>query len=444
MIIDEDENQTEYTRENAKKEFDAGNYSCSKNMLENLWEKSDKKDPYLLVDYGKSLRKVNQSGEFIEICRVLYKNKIFNSNPYIISNLCWCLYDYYIKNYKIEDVVNFDGFIKSANYIRIHSEQLDADKHHLNPYVMTIRKVVKIYNNRASTNYKEVIKWLSFLNPDRLSEKVFNFKDDSGKDRELASMKEFFYQNMIKALEKTQQYEKCILTCEIALEQIRKFHHRNDTWIKARLYYSKCMVLEDIDSAINEYRNLAYIENYWFMYYKLSQICFRYNKIPEALLYASKAYEYRFEHERMVNLLLDTALLWQAVNNDGNAKQFFQASAYYKNRQAWAIPEELVYAINIFKIDVEQKPNITVLLNIAKSYVASIEGKGSRLEGIVKKMFSHGGSGFIKPNDNDSDVYFNTNDVFGKKTLSEGDLVEFELVKGKDDKIRAVKIAVRG
>ena len=84
------------------------------------------------------------------------------------------------------------------------------------------------------------------------------------------------------------------------------------------------------------------------MYHKLSQICFSYNRLSEALLYASKAFTCRFEYEKMVNLMFDTALLWQASGIDVNAK-IFQASAYYRKRQGWQISEELQYYINLMK-----------------------------------------------------------------------------------------------
>ena len=277
-----------------------------------------------------------------------------------------------------------------------------------------------------------------------LSEEVFNFQDENGKDREFASLKEFYYQHMAKAHEKTGKYESCIEICETAFKQISKFHHKNNTWLKARMYYSKCMLQENIEDAIIEYKELAYRENYWFMYHKLSQICFRYNKVPEALLYASKAFTCRFEHEKMVNLMSDTALLWQTIGNNANAKFFFQASAFYRKRQGWPFSEELQYAIRTLEIDVDEKPNIRVVQNISSDYVATIEGKNERMEGQIDNILSHGGSGFIKPSQGGSNVYFNMKDVFGKKTLVKGEKVDYELLKGKDEKIRAIKITIRG
>jgi cold shock CspA family protein len=82
--------------------------------------------------------------------------------------------------------------------------------------------------------------------------------------------------------------------------------------------------------------------------------------------------------------------------------------------------------------------------NISSDYVATIEGKNERMEGQIDNILSHGGSGFIKPSQGGSNVYFNMKDVFGKKTLVKGEKVDYELLKGKDEKIRAIKITIRG
>ncbi len=85
--------EIEYTRENAKTEFKIGNYSLAKNIYETLWDNSNKDDANLLFEYGRVLRKVNESETFIEVCREIISNENIMSNKRINSTLCWCLYD---------------------------------------------------------------------------------------------------------------------------------------------------------------------------------------------------------------------------------------------------------------------------------------------------------------------------------------------------------------
>ena len=145
----------------------------------------------------------------------------------------------------------------------------------------------------------------------------------------------------------------------------------------------------------------------------------------------------------MVNLFYDTAFLWQALGNESNAKLFFHACAYYRNRQGWSISEELQFAINNHNIDIEKNPNIKELQKIASEYVLSIEGVANRYEGIIHNILANGYSGFVKPNKGEDNIFFNLKDVIGKKQLVKGDTVSYEIMQWTDGRIRAIKIKVR-
>ncbi|MDL2280853.1 hypothetical protein LJC10_03220 [Selenomonadales bacterium OttesenSCG-928-I06] len=431
-----------YTQEQAKNEYDKGNYSTACDIYRELWENSDKRNQYLLSWYGQCLRKIGDNTSFIDICDNLL-NAGQQLNKYVVNLFCWCIYDCFIKNYSVENTDDFLCFLQRADYIAKNSQQLGLDYEPKNPFVLTIKKVVKILKNRASINYKEIITWLTKLNPDILSEEVFSFTDFTGKNRELASSKEFYYANLAKAYEKTEQYLESVRICETALVKIKKFHHRNHLWIKARLYYCKCMAQEDFDTAIAEYKDIATKENFWFMFHKLALIYFRNNKITEALLYANKAYGDRFEHEKMVNLLLDTAVLWQSNGNNENAKVFFQASAYYRKRHGWSIPQELKFAIVDLSLDVTKPPSIHQIEKIAKQYVEKVEGIAQVFTGTVLSILPQGHAGFIKTQQQNVNIYFKIKDVEGLPVVK-GNSVTYQVSQTKDGRSIAVKIKKRG
>ena len=178
LVLDDtlQDNEIEYTNKNAKDELEKGNYNTAKTIFETLWNNSSKNDPYLLFNYGQALRKTKNGLVFIEICKELNGNKDIMSNKFVVSTLCWCLYDCYIKNYSVDDKEGFDYFIKRAEYIINNCEQMDANEYYKNPFVLTVIKVVKIYRDKPSKNYNEILKWLSYLNQDKLSEDVFVLK----------------------------------------------------------------------------------------------------------------------------------------------------------------------------------------------------------------------------------------------------------------------------
>lgn len=431
LIAEED-----FTQEKAKDAFASEDYALAEIIYRELWNKN-KSNNFLLNHYGKCLRKNNKSVIFVDICRDLIQSgKILND--YINSTLCWCLYDSRIKNYIYDGTEGFENFLLSAKYICEHCMQEPEDRYYYNPYVLTVVKVVKAYSSRSSVNYKGIIIWLRLLNPDNLSEKPFEYTDNEGVEREQASPKEFYYQHMAKSLEKTNQYEECIEICQKSFEQIKKFHYRNHIWIKARWYFSKCMT-DDVEKAISDYKNLAQKENAWFMFHKLSQICLRYNKPEDALLYASKAFVSKYEYEKMVNLMYDTGLLWLYNSNKKNAEKFLQAAGHYREKQGWFIPQELKYYIKDLEIDLSTKPNKNELVNISKGFVDFIEPESKKIKGIVKTIFSHGKSGFIAREDNNTDVYFNSREAKGFK-IAELDKVKFDISIDKNNKMYAINI----
>ena len=443
MEAEELEN-VDFSREKAKEYREKGENRKAELILEKLWNSSNKDDVYLLYDYGKILRDNDKSDKFIEICREYARNQIVISNKYIIRLLCWCIYDVYIKDFEKNEKSDFEEFLKEAKFIKNNCVQLSKEKEYFNPYVLTIFKVIRVYLKSASVNYKEVLKWLEALNPNELSEEVYNFQDSDGQDREMASKKEFYYQYKTKALEKLQRYEECIKVCEEAFNSIEEFHYRNHIWIKTRLYFSKCMEADSdiVEDEISKYKKLAYKENQWFMYHKLSLICWRYGKMEDALLYANKALTCKFEFEKMNKLLQDVALLWEYKGNILNAKIYYESSGYYRNRNGWKMTEELEFAISKYNLNINKRPDTKLLQKIATEYVKQIEGENEQV--VVGKILKiNGDYGFINVRGQKDNVYFKIRDVLNSNLLSVGSIVEFKMIK-TDKGNRALNIKIRG
>ncbi len=421
-----------------KEKYNNQKYEEALVIFEQLWSESESINLTILGYLGLCLRKHNRSEEFVDICRDLKADTKLFRNSFISSTLCWCIYDTYIKTYDASETENFKEFLKRATYITNELKQLSSDKFYMNPYVLTIIKVVKVYRDKASTNWDAVINWLNKLNPHELPNEVFEFYDN-GKKRELASYKEFFYQYYTKGLEKRERFKECIAYCEEALENIDKFHYRNKLWFKARMNYCICMISIDIDNDIVEYKKIATSENYWYMYYKLAQIYLRNNDIDNSLLHASKAIESKFEYEKMVNLLFDIAQLWDAKGEREKSVVHYQASAYYRERQGWYHPEELRFAIENYEINIHEKPNVHMIKKISKHYIEEIEGK-DKISGSILKILENGNVGFITQSGTKNNVFFRLSDVDFSEGLKKGDKVKFDIFIQNDGRTRAINI----
>ena len=199
---------------------------------------------------------------------------------------------------------------------------------------------------------------------------------------------------------------------------------------------------ESIENEIEKYKGLAYKENHWFMYHKLSSICWRYGKMEDALLYVNKALTCRFEFEKMNKLLQDTALLWEHKGNSINAKIYYEASVYYRNKNGWKMTEELEYAISKYSLNISNKPNVNLLQKIAKEHVKLLEGDNNCRTGKIIQLKSELGFGFININGEQENIYFKTKDVVETKNLNLGDQVSFKIIK-TDKGERALNIKIR-
>lgn len=425
----------------AENAYNTGDYSLSTQIYKELWDSSNKKSYKLFSLYGKSLQKNNESKKFIDIYESL-DNNLVKENSYVISTLCWCVYGEFIKNYDILDIDNFDNFLKYAKFIVTKISQLELEKYNYNPYVLTVVKVVKVLKKKSSKNYPKIIEWLSLLNPKLLpNDKCFQFTDKSGKERELASYREFYYQYIAESYEKIGDYEKCIAYCNEAFDNIDKFHYRNGLWIQSRKLFSECMILDDKKCALNNYKKMAEKEKLWFMYYKLSTLYMRFAELKYSLLYACKSITGKFEHEKMIKVLLDIGLLLKNTNDFNNANLFFQASAHYRKINFWNIPEELEYEIIQNNIDVDVKPNIHLLQNTAKHYVDKMEDEMKK-SGIIVDVKLERYFGFIKDEKTSELIFFRASELkninFDKTVI--GKKIKYYIVEDKQKRQNAIEI----
>ena len=163
--------------------------------------------------------------------------------------------------------------------------------------------------------------------------------------------------------------------------------------------------------------------------------------MEEALLYANKALSCNFKYEMMNRLLQDIALLWEYKGNLVNAKIYYEASAYYRNREGWKLTEELEFAIKNYNLNVKNKPNVKLLQEIASKHIQSIEGTKKIHIGKICNLDRN--FGFINSHEFKENIYFKLNDIRNDKFLRLNKIVEFEIIEASKGK-RAINIVIRG
>ena len=426
----------------SNKPLDRDKYLHEANNIKQLW--IDFQDVKALSMYGFECRKIDCQKEYLDIIETIEDDEIL-SEPYVKNAQLWCIYDIYIKKFSINlDTTkeDFDVFLEKANFITDNCCQEEVEKYYTNPYGLTIVKVVKILNQRTYCNYKDIIKWISLLDVDKLPHNDENqYVTSFGRECESASTREFYYYQITRAYEKNREYEKCIELCNKALSEDIKFHYKNKLWIKARKLYCECQIAEDKIKAINNYKKIVDKNDFWFMKHKLASVYFNNNMMKDALKYNCLALDLRQEDKKLINVIYDLIYIFEAENDYEKSKVCLIEYLKIRNNNGWDIPFDIEAKAKLYKINTDMmgKVNLQHLRNIC--FCDKRKNMLTKKQiGTVRSFTSNGYSGFIQMMDK-SMIFFNKIEAKSIQ-LSIGDIVEFELgnnVKGR----MAIKIQLK-
>lgn len=416
-----------YMNELLKERYEKAKQLESSNLNDSLCEyikimgEATLNDAFILSNIGNTLRKHGKAHEFVNKINQ-YNYADVKCRDYVNRAYLYALYSDKIQNYEYSEDT-FKEFIETAEFIVDNSNQLPAEQYNYNPYVLTIYKVIHILKTRAATNYYQELKWINKLNPDVLPDTPKQIQASNGKEYEMASFREFYYQVKTKCLEKTEKYADCIKYCDEALNIFEKFHYRNDLWFTARKLYCECLE-SGTEEDIEKYKAIAEKHKFWYMYHKLSEIYFSKGELEFALHFSCKALlSDDFDAEKMINLLYDIAVIFENQKNLEKAKHFYGAALYYRNLFGWYIPEELRFAEKEYSLNREAIPNTTKLRQNA---LAVLKQKEILNFGIVNRIIQDKKYGFIKYNGNCS-MYFTLKRI--KVKLKEKDKVYFSIIQ---------------
>jgi len=279
-------------------------YEQEVNKIKQLW--LDFKDVRFLSMYGFECRKIDCQKDYLLLLKSVEDENVL-SDSYVKNAQLWCHYDVYIKKFVINQEITKEEvceFIKNAEFITTNCCQEELDKYYSNPFGLTVVKVIKVLNQTMSCKYKEIIKWISLLDVDKLPlDDESQYTTSFGRECESASTREFYYYQIARAYEKTEEYEKCIEICNKALSEDIKFHYRNNLWIKARKLYCECQIAEDKEKAILNYKKVVDKNDFWFMKHKLASVYFNNNMMKEALTYNYLALDLRQDGYKLINVI---------------------------------------------------------------------------------------------------------------------------------------------
>lgn len=391
-----------------------------------LWaNKEPNWDLWLGWEYADSLKKVGKVDEAILICKTTYfKDKTFKYNKDL---LCWCLFEKYIKPYNSNILSEFHNFIKIANFI-IQNTVQDGKK---TANEATIFKVLKILQEQNNVRQVNLLKWANKLDHTKLSQDVIEFTFSDGLSKEGASRKEQYFKIKSKALQKTNQYEECIKCCNIAFQEIDKFHYDNQIWLEVRKQYCICMSNNNdssVAAAAKRINELALLKKHWSIYATAFECFCHIKNYEQAIISASKAMLSNDPIDKKVGLLFQMGILFELLNEIKKAKEYYYFVYIIRKDKEWQIPQELQQKINYHNLQDTNYSINKLKQDLRTQWISNVKADGDMFEGIVSNIvMPRRKSGFIKTGE--QSYFFNTSSIVnGYPKLKIGAKVTYNLI----------------
>lgn len=433
----------EEIKSEAKNFFQAKNYKDALPLYKQLWvENRDSCNEWEGWRYAFCLKQLKEYKPALEICREVYHLKPTFEN--INGLYAWCIYYTEIGIEKITNEANLfragEGIIKL-----LKQEDKSVKKDHDYPcvYSLSIFKILDYLNEKAIYNPEKIIYWTSKLNPDILEAVPFKFTDNNRNERELAPQKEQWFALRAKAFYENGQFEDCIAIAEKALTSLHKFHYDNDIWLKRDIALSKAG-LGDLDTALEELKELLKRKNEWFIQKEISVIYKQQNKLDDAMNFAIDGALNFGDADKKLNLFKLLAELLKAKGKTVEAKAHIEFIYQIRKANKWKIDNELSNLMQEFGIETNRDLDIKELQRKLKPVWEQLKfGNQELLNGAIISIIADGKAGFIAV-ENGKSYFFSAKNFKGRKDLMQkGQKVTFFLEDSFDKKKnQPTKIAV--
>ena len=331
-----------------------------------------------------------------------------NCSPSIKQNYAWSLYFAYFKK---NEVLPLEEAIPLIERI---ASLTDCTKK-VNPLVLTIFSYLT-KNKQLSPEI--IIQLLDMLKFDLLDDKAVNGKN---KYQTFPSQKEKYICYYTKALFLEKNYSRCIACCKRALELSTNYDNfknkgnpsedaslclpdvknalfispANLIWIKRYLALS-LFYLGEYEQAYLLMQEIIKQKKDWFLYYELSQITQKLNKIEDALRYAAIAAYSLGDIEMKIHLWEYLYQLLLQTKNFPQAVKILSLSAAVRAQKGWKISPSLKQEIDKHNLQPENLPSYKNIFTELKPWFIEMSYSGSEvLTGYISNILASNKAGFI-------------------------------------------------
>lgn len=380
--------------------------------------------------YMNAAYKLKQYDECLNVYR--HCKQCFPEFEMLNDKCGWALYHTHIKSFNPE-VDDREKYKKQLLFIINHCEH-----NKYSPMWRAIKQLIKAYKSNTFGNkidYEVINNCLDRVNPDDLSvqENVVNI---GGKTRRLASDRECWYFNKIKALKMLEKNEECIGLVDKAMKNISAFHNNSNMWM---LYYAGCSFfdLQEYAKAKCELKKLLDDD---FEHFSVWELLYKINRVEgnhkEAVRCGSLCALSDKNHQMRVNFYPEFAEYLYEQGMQEAAMMHRQLSIKLREENGWNAKDLSVeWSVD----DKIAAMNACELLKSLQSFWREQRDAGlERLHGKVKTLLPTGNCGFITSDDG-NDYYFQVRDIENRYRTLDNAAVSFVIVDKLDKKKNIMK-----
>lgn len=388
------------------------------NAIANICESSEN-----IIDFNEwdfkfcilSLNKLKRYNKALDIYKACIKK--FPNSTLLNNDVGRALYYTYIKNFNVNKD-NYDNLLKQGKFI---AQKTTQNQYFNKNYILLKITEFILQKNRFYQDIEQANEYLDVIDINTLSgeEKETEIK---GKMQSISSEKEKWYSLKTKALLILKKYDECIVTCNDALQNIKKLHSRNDIWFNYRKAKS-LLALEKNEEAKIVINNLLKGRTpHWIIWELAFDSAVLEDNIEQAFINGAKAALADNSHKMRVSYYKKLSDFWEKHGKTIEAQKLRELVSTIRIIEGW--DEGDANSVKRQRRD---------LLKELEFIWLEMANKGKKfINGKITKILKSGFAGFIQAEDNNS-YYFNIKDCYSKN-IREGQQVKFILEERFDKK----------
>lgn len=379
-----------------------------------------------MMEDVERIKELYQSKKYEEIISLLGNVKDLSNDSYVIRN--YFFWSYYRTRFIIEDAFSERNISSTKEFVkRVIKDYSNEDM----LFQIVIMKYIAHEMDKASPNYSAVNDFLDRLNPEILKEDCFKFKDDKGKNRELASDKEKWYSWKTKCLYEMEDYHNCLKFSQLALENIKTFHYDNDVWFKRRIALSK-FELNQKDEAIKLLDEIISVKREWFIFAEKGFMLIKMGDKEKGLQYLIQALKMTGPDQMKLKIYNHFMEIFNERKDSDLSKKTRLFIIRIREKNDWPISDENKKFMNDLSLDLKNLHLSDIKKDILDFISREFESIEISTTGKIERMLTEGKTGLIKPDVGES-IFFRVKSILNNtKGFKIGTPVTYQIIDSFD------------